>query len=99
MKTLATIKALNRAPYSANAMARPHARRSPCWKPPPTGEDKLAGAAQGLAPTEGSNTSTRAPAASRVPTLTPPLDAPVAAPSSAPAFAATAPSSDNELFK
>ena len=80
-------------------MARPPARRSPRRNPPPTGEDELAGAAQGPAPTEGSDTSTPAPAASRVPTPTPPPDAPVAAPSSAPALAATAPSLDNELFK
>ena len=80
-------------------MARPPARRSPRRNPPPTGEDELAGAAQGPAPTEGSDTSTPAPAASRVPTPTPPPDALVAAPSSAPALAATAPSSDNELFK
>ena len=79
-------------------MARSLACCSSCRKPPSTGEDELAGAAPGLAPTEGSDTSTLAPAASRVPTPTP-SDAPVAAPSSALAIAATALSSDNELFK
>ena len=67
--------------------------------PPLTDKDKLARAAPGPAFTEGSNTSTPAPVASRVPTPTSPPDTPVAAPSSAPTLAATAPPLDNELFK
>ena len=80
-------------------MAKPPACRSPRRNPPLTGKDELAGAAPEPAPTKGSDTSTLAPAASCVPTPTPPPDTLVAAPSSAPALAATAPSSDNELFK
>ena len=79
-------------------MARPPARRSPCWNAPPTGKYELAGAAPGPAPTEGSDTFTLAPAVSRVPTPTP-SDALVAALSLSPALAATVPSSDNKLFK
>ena len=80
-------------------MARPLACCSSCRNLPPTGKDELAGAAPGPALTEGSDTSTTAPAASRVPTPTPPPDIPIAALSSAPSFAATAPFLDNKLFK
>ena len=78
-------------------MARPLAYPSPCRNPPPTGKNELAGAAPGPAPIEKSDTSTPASAMSRVLTSAL-LDAPVAAPSPALALAATAPSSDNELF-
>ena len=44
-------------------MAKPPARRSPCQNPLPTGKDKPAG----LAPTEGSDIYTPAPAVSRAP--------------------------------
>ena len=79
-------------------MARPLACRSPCQNPPPTGEDELAGAALGPVFIDCSDTSTPGPAVSRVPTSAPP-DAPIAAPSPALALAATALSSNNELFK
>ena len=64
-------------------MAGLRACRSPCWNPPPTGKDKLAGATS----TEGSGTPTPTPVVLRAPT-----------PTSATAPAA-APSSDNKLFK
>ena len=79
-------------------MARPLACLSPCQNPLPIGKDELAGAAPGLAPTEGSDTSTPAPALSHVPTLAPPV-APVVVSSPTPALAVTALSLDNELFK
>ena len=79
-------------------MVRPPARCSLCRNPPFTSKDELAEVAPGSAPTKGSNTSIPAPVVSRVPIPTPP-DALVAAPSPAPALAATALSSDNELFK
>ena len=79
-------------------MARPFARCNPCRNLSSTGKDELAGAALGPAPTKGSNTSTPAPAVSRVPILAPP-NASIAASSPALALAATAPSSDNKRFK
>ena len=64
-------------------MAGPHTRRSPCRNPPPTDEDKLAGA-----PINGSGTPapTPTPAVSRAPTP-------------APAPTASAPASTDKLFK
>ena len=79
-------------------MAKSSACRSPCRNPPPTGKNELAGAVPRPAPNEASDTSTPAPAVLRVPTPAPP-DSPVATLSLAPALAATAPSSDKELFK
>ena len=57
-------------------MARPPARRSFCQNPPSTGKDKPAG----LAPTEGNDTYTPAPAV-----FCAPIPAPPAAPALAPA--------------
>ena len=77
------LKALDRAPYLANAMARPPACCSPCQNPLPAGKDKLAGDV----PTEDSSTPTPTPIVSHDPNL---------APSTAPA---ATPSLDTELFK
>ena len=78
-------------------MARPFARRSSCRNPLLTGKDELAGVALGPAPTKNSDNSIPAPVVSRVPTPAP-SKAPIASPSQAFALAATALSSDNELF-
>ena len=64
-------------------MTGPHACLSPYWNFPPTGKDKLAGAA----PTEGSGTPTPTLVMSRAPTSAPATTA------------AIAPSLANELFK
>ena len=77
------LKALDRAPYPANVMARPLARRSPRRNPSPAGEDELAS----VVPTEGSGTPIPNPVVSRART-----------PAPATALAAAL-SSDAELFK
>ena len=64
-------------------MAKPCARRSPCWNPRPAGEDELAGAAL----TKGNGTPTPTFVVSRAPT---------SALATAPTVV---PSLDNELFK
>ena len=82
-------------------MARPPAHHSPCWNPLPTSKDGITRAALEPAPIEGSDTSTPAPAMSRIPTFATPV-AFIVAFSSALAFAvvpAIALSPNNELFK
>ena len=79
-------------------MARTLACRSPWRNPLPTGKNEIAGVASRPAPTNGSDTSTPAPAVSRIPTPAPPV-APIVASSPILPLAIPAPSLDNKLFK
>ena len=73
-KTFSYLWARIRAPYSAIAIARPYARRSPCRNPLPNGKNKMAGATL-RASTNNSDTFCHTSAVSRIstPALAPPL--------------------------
>ena len=73
-KIFSYLWALVRATNSAVSIAGPCSCQSPCWNPPPAGEDELAGTAP-RAPTNNSGTLSHTLAMSRVPTdaLAPPF--------------------------